>query len=262
MNIIKSIFSFVVKYHSIITLVLSLGLGILCYDLYHRNGELEASNKVASKRVTMATKVLDTYKDPSGGNHLVIENTKISEDERKKLLNTGYVDTLATAFKIAKQTIKELTVINAQLNAMNLKGTVAPGQQLIRHTDEYADISYNPVDTTFGLKYNIKLVTAGYQKKTGFLNLSRTNVLDLYSPDKRVSINGVERFSVEVPDPNFGMRGQVKAQYNFKTKSISPAMTIEANYKSYTAEANMFYNLKDKTFTPTIGIKKDLFRIK
>lgn len=262
MTIIASILSFLKKYNPILSPVLVLVLGITCFNQYQTNKDLVSSQEISDKRVTMATKVLDRYKDKNDANHIVIESGLITQAEKNKLLNTGYVDTLATALKIAKNKINELTVVNASLVATGLKGTVKPGESLVRHTDEYADITYDPVDTTFGLKYNIKLITAGYQKKSGFLNLKTTSVLDLYSPDKRVTINGVERFQVEVPDPNFGLRGQVKTQYNFRTKSITPAATLEANYKSYSVEANMFYNLKDKTFTPTVGIKKDLFRIK
>lgn len=263
MTIIYTIFNFLRKFSPILYPAVIILLGITCFNLNAHNNDLEKAQDVSDKRVTMATKVLDKYNDDQGRQHLVIESGVISKNQKSALMkNTGLIDTVATALKIAKNRINELTVIKASLEALLLKGKVNPTTNIVEYKDAYADISYNPIDTTFGLKYNVKLITAGYQKKTGFLNLSRTNVLDLYSEDKRVKINGVERFQVEVPDPNFGVRGQVKAQYNFAEKTISPAATLEANYKSYTAEANLFYNFKDKHFIPTVGIKKDLFRIK
>lgn len=264
MNTIKIILSFLKKVNPIISPLLVGLLAFICFNQYKANEQLQHEKIASSKRVTMATKVLDRYVDDKGGKHLVIAKETFTEAQKKTLVNSGYIDTVAQALNIANEKIKELTKTNITLAGI-VKGTaVSPGlpTSIIKYTDRYTKLSYNPVDTTFDFKYDVSLIAAGYSKRSGFLNLKSDEVLDLYSEDPRVTINGVERFQLEVPDPNFGLRGQVKTQYNFRTKSITPAATLEANFRSYSVEANMFYNIKDKTWTPTLGIKKDLFHIK
>lgn len=266
MNFIANILSFLKKANPVLSPILVGVLLVLFIGKCSENKDLEAKQLTNAKRATTATKIIERYLDDNKSEHLVIEDQVITKEQKKQLdKNSGLIDTVATALKIAKERITELQRVNATLVAINLKGKAdqpSNPKSIIRYVDNYADLSYNPVDTTFGLKYNVSLIDSKYTKKSGFLGLKRTNVVDLYSEDPRVKINGVERYSLEVQDPNFGVRGQLKAQYNFGTKSITPAATIEANFKSYTVEANMFYNLKSHKWTPTLGIKKDLFNFK
>ena len=267
MNIIlKSILDLLKKINPYVSPILVGILLFVCIKQYLINNKLEQDQLASDKRATTATKIIERYLDDNGSEHLVIEDTKITREQKKELdKNTGLIDTVAQALKIAKEKINELTRINATLSIENAKGKPdQPGNpmSIIRYVDKYANINYNPIDTTFGLKYNVNLIDARHPRKSGFLGLRSTNVIDLYSEDRRVTINGVERYSLEVPDPNFGLKGQIKAQYNFKTNSFTPAATIEANFRSYTIEGNMFYNVATEAWTPTLGIKKDLFNIK
>lgn len=263
---ITNILGFLKKINPIVSPILVGVLAFVCINLLIGNKQLEKDKLVSSKRATTATKIIERYLDKNGSEHLVIEDETITKEQKKQLdKNSGLIDTVATALNIAREKIKELQVINATLVIANAKGKVEqPGNPLsiIRYVDKYADINYNPADTTFGLKYNIDLRDVKHTKNSGFLGLRSTNVIDLYSPDKRVTINGVERYSIEIPEPDFGLRGQVKAQYNIGTKSFTPAATLEANYKSWTVEGNLFYNTKTNKVTPTVGIKKDLFHWK
>lgn len=266
MTTISRILSILKKVNPVISPILVGVLLFVCFNQYQANQKLEHDKETSKERISMATKVLDRYKDAAGSEHLVIDKETISKEQKNALIkNTGFIDTVARALNIANEKINELTRVNATLLVANAKGTpVSPGvaNSVIRYVDKYTKLSYNPVDTTFDFKYDVNLITAGYSRKSGFLGLKNDDVIDLYSEDPRVTINGVERFQLEVPDPNFGLRGQIKTQYNFRSKSITPAATLEANFKSYSLEANMFYNIKDKVWTPTIGIKKDLFHIK
>lgn len=266
MKILDTSFSILRKINPIVSPILVGVLAFICFNQYQENRALEHDKDVSKNRITMATKVLERYKDLNDSEHLVIESGVINKEQKNALVrNSGFIDTVAKALNIANEKINELTRVNATLLVANAKGTpVSPGvaNSVIRYVDKYTKLSYNPVDTTFDFKYDVNLITAGYSRKSGFLGLKNDDVIDLYSEDPRVTINGVERFQLEVPDPNFGLRGQIKTQYNFRSKSITPAATLEANFKSYSLEANMFYNISDKVWTPTIGIKKDLFHIK
>jgi len=266
MNIVTNILTFLKKVNPYLSPILVGLLLMISIKQCNTNNQLLEDQATTAKRATTATRIIERYLDKNGSGHLVIEDTKITKEQKKDLIkNSGLIDTVAAALNIAKAKINELTKVNASLVALNLKGKPdSPNNptSIIRYVDKYANITYNPIDTMFGLKYNINLINAKYTKNDGFLGLRSTNVVDLYSEDKRVTINGVERYSLEVPDPNFGLKGQIKAQYNFKSKSFTPAATIEANFKSYTIESNLFYNISTKQWTPTLGIKKDLFSIK
>ena len=266
MNTLTNILTILKRVNPYLSPILVGVLLVICIKLFNSNRQLKHDKITTDKRATTATKIIERYLDGNGSEHLVIEDTKISKAERKELVKSnGFIDTVAAALKIANNKINELTRVNATLVANNLKGkpdSPSNPMSIIRYVDKYANITYNPIDTMFGLKYNINLINANYTRNDGFLGLRSTNVVDLYSEDKRVTINGVERFSLAVPDPNFGLKGQIKAQYNFKSKSFTPAATIEANFKSYTIESNLFYNISSKQWTPTLGIKKDLFSIK
>lgn len=263
---LTKILGFLKKANPIISPILVGVLVFICINLKLDNKQLQRDQSVSSKRATTATKIIERYLDKNGSEHLVIEDVKITKEQKKYLdKNNGLVDTIAAALNIAREKIKELNKINATLTLENLKGKPTDPKNplsIIRYVDKYADINYNPADTTFGLKYNIDLRDVRYSKKSGFLGLRSTNVIDLYSEDPRVKINGVERYSLEVPEADFGLRGQIKAQYNLRSKSVTPAVTLEANYRSYTLESNLFYNISTKAWTPVIGIKKDLFHWK
>jgi len=265
MNTVFNILAFLKKVNPYVSPIVAGVLLITCFNLYSKKLQLEKEHITSQQRATTATKIIERYLDDNKSEHLVIQDTKITKEQKKDLdRNSGLVDTITKALKISREQITELNKINAMLIAKDLKGKAdepSNPKSIIRYVDKWANINFNPVDTTFGLQYNIDLRDTRYTRKSGFLGLNRTDVIDLYSPDNRVTINGVERYSLKIPDPNFGLRGQVKAQYNFQSKSVTPAVTLEANFKSYSIESNLFYNINNKKFTPTLGIKKDLFKL-
>jgi hypothetical protein len=267
---VKNIFSFLlVNWKLTLGIILALYLVIITIVCINQHKDLQlAQDKVKNytQSEKTATTIIKRYVDSTGASHIQInaDENKIKQEDIIKGVskNPTIVDTTAQVLKIAKDKIIELTKINSQLVALNLKAhrDTTKGSTKYVYRDKYADLSFNPIDTTFGFKYNLDLVITKFTKRSGFLGLNRINVLDFSSQDPRVSIQGVQHYSVEQNDPNFGAKLQIKGQFNIKTKDITPAIVGEINYKRFSLEGNYFYNLNTNQRTPTVSLKYDLLK--
>lgn len=259
----KTIFSFLGRINPYLSpLLVIICLVIIFYQRQDKQA-LEQSIQTNSRTVSAAAKVLDRYVDQSKANHIVIKDNILTKEQVAKLQqdNKYIQDTLAKALNIAVNKITEFTRVYATLEANNLKGKIDTNTKVASYSDKYANINYNPIDTTFGFKYNLELVEAEYPKRGGFLNLSKFKVTDLSSPDSRIRINSVDKYTVMNQDLSYGLRVESKALFNVSTNSLLIGPTIDLGLGKVALEGNYLYDTKINKFVPIIGAKLTLLKI-
>lgn len=254
-----------------IILSIALTLSVLCgVNQCKEKNEYRNKYSHSTKEINTTTKVLERFVDSAGRNHLkVTDNIIKSEGSKERLVvSPGIIDTVATALKIAKEKINELTKVNAVLMASNLKGNATKAitregeiTTIYKYRDRYADLSFNSQDTTFDFKYNLDLKTVGYRDKSWALG-TPVDVLELYSDDPRVTINSVDRYKIETPDPNFGLKIKSKVQYNFDTKDVSVGPAIKLNMGRFITEGSYLINTSTGIKSPVVDLSYEIFRTK
>ena len=260
----KSIFSFLKLINPYLSPLLVLLCLIIIFAQRRDKQALKQSIATNNKTVSAAAKVLDRYIDETGANHIVIKNNILTKEQVAKLHkdNKYITDTLAKALGIAVNKITEYTKVVARLEASNLKGKIDSNTKLATYEDNYASINYNPTDTTFGFKYNLTLVEATYPKRTGFLNLNKIKVTDLSSPDKRITIGSVDKYTLQAQDKSYGLKIEGSSLYNFYDNSLSIGPSVELVLGRLSISGNYLYNTYNKRLNPIIENSLTLASIK
>ncbi|MGG5507905.1 MULTISPECIES: DUF6808 domain-containing protein [unclassified Myroides] len=137
--------------------------------------------------------------------HTVFVEKKVKDTELEKRLaiSSQYADSLERALKVSITQIKQVTKVNAELDA-TLK-LVKQTDGTITYQDKWLSLLYQPTSETLDLKYNVSLNIARYSKRSWFL-AEKKDYIDIYSDDPRVTIRGLNSFSLqEKPPRRFGL---------------------------------------------------------
>lgn len=100
------------------------------------------------------------------------------------------------------------------------------------YNDDYVTAIFSPdsVGGKFDLSYRIKLITHDYKKRKNFFS-PYTNYTDILSPDKRISINGMQSLSIRSDRPTkWGIGLQAGYYYDPLRQQISPAIGLGLSY--------------------------------
>lgn len=141
--------------------------------------------------------------------HTVFKDRIINGNSNEKLIALGkpYADSLEKALKVSIDKIDMVTKINGKLEAqVALLTTQTPkGETVKTHKDKYLDLVYYPVTDSLNLAYNLELNDARYSDRKWLLG-AKQNYIDMFSPDKRITINGAKTYRVKEQPPNrFGI---------------------------------------------------------
>ncbi len=137
-------------------------------------------------------------------NEKIINNTT---SEKVSALDRTYADSLQKALKVSLDKIDQVTKINGRLEAQLALQTKVTntGKTIKTHKDQYLDLVYFPDSDSLNMAYNIELNDARYPERKWFLGKTQ-HYIDLFSNDKRVTINGVKSFRLkESPSKRFGI---------------------------------------------------------
>lgn len=223
-------------------------IGYICFYQFKEIKRLEKDNKLKQGTVITATRIVKQYVDGNGANHTQIQPKEMTKQQAKNFLeNDTYVnDTLVKALNIANNKITELTRINAEVTGESKGKVEDPGnsQSIVKGQDKYFSWAYNPVDTNLDWKYNLDLNIAGYNERKKVFGLrigDKEYFEDLSSPDKRLTIKGVERYIKPVVKPDFAFRLSIISRYNLTTGSGRVGPNAELDYKRFTVGGSYVY---------------------
>ncbi|MDM1138896.1 hypothetical protein [Empedobacter sp. R132-2] len=128
--------------------------------------------------------------------HVVYQDRVIPDNEAAKrlALSKSYADSLEKALKISLNKIDQVTKVNAELKAkVQLKPNEANN---LVYQDRWLKLNYNQDSNQVAVNYDVGLNIARYSDKSWFLG-KKTNYIDVYSDDPRVTIKGLQTFRVE-----------------------------------------------------------------
>jgi hypothetical protein len=186
------------------------------------SGKLEA---IVQKQVKTDAASISQEVDKNGIPHTVARLVKEIQQGDMDKVNADLLDTIA-ALNISRDRIKQVTQINTSLNIQNQELTKTVNDQkdaIYSFSDDNAHASVNiPRDTTkkatLKLGYNAKLVTAQYTKYAFPRGSSR--YIDIYSNDKRFTIDGIKTLTVEQDRPKAEASLDAVTAFDFKTGEV------------------------------------------
>lgn len=186
-----------------LSVVLLVSVGCIIY-LYKKENKVESS----TSSLIGKNKIIEKYVKDSV-THTIYQDRFISNSKNEKELAIGktYADSLQKALKISIDKIDQVTKTNARLEAQVALITqqTPTGKTVKTHKDKYLDLTYFPETDSLKMAYDINLNDARYHDKKWFLG-NKQNYINLYSDDKRVTINGVKTYRIKEAPPNrFGI---------------------------------------------------------
>lgn len=216
-----------------LTVLLLACVGIIIHqDGKHRQQEQSISQLIEDqgenqivKEYTRDSIVHTVFKDR------LIGNTK---NEKELAIGKTYADSIQKALKISIDKIDQVTKINARLEAQLALATKQndKGQTVKTHKDQYLDLVYYPQTDSVNLAYNIELNDSRHSDKKWLFG-TKQNYIDMFSPDKRVTINGVKSYRIKEQPPNrvgIGISAGYGMGKDGNTIKILPYFGIGLNY--------------------------------
>ena len=128
--------------------------------------------------------------------HVIYEDKIIPDTESAKRLaiSKSYADSLEQALKISLNKINQVTKVNAELKAkVQLKPNEANN---LVYQDKWLTLNYNQDSNQVAVNYDVGLNIARYSDRNWLLG-KKTNYIDVYSDDPRITIKGLQTFRVE-----------------------------------------------------------------
>jgi len=200
------------------------------------------------------------YQTSAGQNTFTQETVNANPDVLK---GTGE-DSTAKIIKRQASEISQWQETNITITARALKAerTVdSLGRVIESYKDKWINISYS--NGLFDYSENFNLIQAQYPSKK-FLWINYDPVIDLYTDNQRATINGFKTLTIMPAKNNFGFRLFAKAEYDFKTKIITPSANATISIKNWDISGGYLYDYNDKYigFHPTVSAAYNFINIK
>ena len=185
-----------------------------------------------------AAKVLARAVDQKGYAVVTMERRAaiIGDGDISKLpVSQSVLDSLRLDNLDKTKKLQQASLVNAELKTTALRATRLIDSLQNKHyvyQDDYLTASFNP-DTlggTFDISYQIKLLRQDYKKRKNWFS-PYVQYTDILSPDKRISINGMQSLSIASPKPSrLGLSLTAGYYYNFSKGQFSPALGLGLSY--------------------------------
>lgn len=168
--------------------------------------------------------------------HTVFKEKIINNTVSEKLsaLDKSYADSLQKALKISIDKIDQVTKINASLVAeLKLKDRKDANGMIVKvHKDKNLDLQYYPNNDSLKFIYDIELSDVRHKDRKWFLGTPQ-HYIDVFSNDKRVTINGMQSFRIaQEKSKRFGIGLQTGygIAKDGNTMRLAPYFGIGLNY--------------------------------
>ncbi|WP_443945617.1 hypothetical protein ACJVDH_00465 [Pedobacter sp. AW1-32] len=239
----------------------------------HQFDNKELLNSGVKKDIQTEASIIAREVDKNGLQHVTIEAAKniVSVGDIDKVaISKGIMDTTALALGIQKRQIESLLSINATLKAENLKAKqiiLTNGQVAFQYQDKFIkNLRYTPpagIDTmdhgNFDFAYNADLNIVQYWKRKWFLG-AKKSYIDIYSNDKRTTVNGAQQLTVQQDQPDFGLRIQAAANYNPQTGAMGFGPAARIDLGRFSIQGNYTWYPQSDRWRPSVNANFDLIR--
>ncbi|MBC8053741.1 MAG: hypothetical protein H7Y13_11820 [Sphingobacteriaceae bacterium] len=219
--------------------MLVIALGVITITLANENRKLRISQKVTNDREQHLSVVVDRYVDADDNKHAIIKENPVTRKQIKDgtAIPPAYIDSLATALKLAKRDITESTSIIATLKGQ-LKGTVRQDSakgKITTFKGPYLEAWHTESDTVLNYKYNARFDIVKYDNKKWFLG-KRHYYQDISAKDPDMYIDGVRNYTIAqgFDTRRFGIGLQVGYYYDPVSGSVRPSIGAGLSYNLVT----------------------------
>lgn len=216
---------------NIIILILALFCGFLVYKYITKPVSLidPGTVKVAKSGrdlVDIDVKNINKYIDEKSFEHALIDDKNQVLGETDSLTDSSkiIIDSIKTLLKIKDRQLISYTSLIATLRDSLLVAT-NHGDSLWTYQDGLASMSFNLPREQFSFQYHAKIDYAEYWKRKWFLAPKR-QYLDIWIPDKRATINGMQRLRIEPKPDQFDLTLNGTAQYHIDDIGLGGRLNI------------------------------------
>ena len=241
------------------------------FEVANKLSKYDVDDALVRKQVQTKAAIITRKIDKFGLNHVTIEegkNVLPRSAINNVAVSVGILDTTAMAIDILKKQVVSLTVISSGLEVKNLvaeKVLDSLKREIYIYNDRYVSLKFKPADTlnkehTFDFKYNAELNYVEYWKKKFPIIGSKRAYIDVWSNDKRTTINGVDRLKIEQKEPQFGLRVQMRSIYSLTSEKLFVGPGLSFDLKRYNVLGYSYYNVNDSRWIYAVGVNYDLIR--
>lgn len=268
------------KFLNYVLVIIILGMGVSqlksCVEIKRLNTQIADRDRIKSslnKKIELEAKIISRDVDKFGLQHVTIDAAEklFPKDILKNpiAVSPGIIDTTAMALNIQKNQIQQLTIINSSLKADNLKAERTLDslkKEVFTYSDKYVKLKFNPADTTkktdatFDFSYNATLNSVQYWKRKFPIIGAKKSYIDIWSEDKRTTINSVKRLTIEQKAPEFGLRLQLRSIYSLTSHKLYAGPGVSFDFNRYSLLGYSYYNFSNNTWQYSVGINYDLIR--
>lgn len=194
--------------------------------------------------------------DSQGAEHVIYREAEpIIKLIELKVEDKAKVDSLLKLANVKDKQLKELKTTVATISEQNieLRKTVKGIDTIYEYHDKYLDLSFNRksddiVLGSFG--YNLVLNDLHYWKRDWFLG-KKKGYIEIWSPDSRVRINGMDRVAIKQKTPTFKAGVGALSTYSNDSWGYGGGLRVDANRLSITG-GYMYYPMSEK-WKPSIS---------
>lgn len=216
-------------------LILNVVVGIFVYRQMHKKTAVKESQSSVIDSARVEAKKIATSVDQKGYAKTAYERKAAiigSGDISKLPVSKAVYDSLRLDNLDKTKQLQQASLISATLEAKAVRALkMVDSLNSLRYyyKDQYADIGFTPdsLGGKFDWRYNIKLIRHDYTK-------GRKNFTDILSPDKRITIDGLQSLTIESPKPGrFGVGLQAGYYYDPYHRQFLPAVGLGLTYSLY-----------------------------
>ena len=218
------------------------------------------------------------YKDSAGRSHVVLDRDAGEQIDREATTVANKViglvaDSIGAGIKEKNIEGAMIVKLGASRDSIRfLRRTIDSLQhQVFTYQDEYLRLTMRapaPGDTAnngdFDFAYNADLRFVDYWKRDKVLGLNvgkKRYFTDISSSDPRMTIKGVDKFTIQRTVPQFGFRIQALAAYNFETQGYSAGAGVRFDAGDrFNAGLNYTYSFTLNKWIPITYVKYDLLQ--
>lgn len=214
---------------------------VLSFTLFTQKPKIQyianKPNELIDEAKTQA-KVIAQSVDAKGFSKTTLQrqNEIIGNGDISKLpISQSVLDSLRLEDFNKDNKLKEASRVNAKLEAKDLRATkVIDSLKRISflYTDDFATARFTPdsLGGKFDINWRLNLIRHDYKKRKNFLS-PYTNYTDIYSPDKRITIDGMQSLAFKEEQPSrFGVGLQAGYYYDPAQRKFIPAVGVGLTY--------------------------------
>ena len=168
------------------------------------------------------------------------------------MLNSTKVDSVVQIVNIRNQQLKSYSQINATIVAENVSLKRQVGKDTVYiFKDKWLDLTFrqDKDSATFDFTYALELNDINYWKKQNLFS-KKVGYHEIWSPDPRVKINGVDKLTIASPFRN-SITFDIRTDYNFKYNEATSGIGIEYSTRKLDYRAAYMYDYESGRFFPS-----------